>query len=209
MNQESMPLRMRAFRIIDFQGGEYYRCIVIEDVERAQFRISSFSFGGGRTEEMQAQIEQIYEAMQTEIDRGDVLDVLHFLRNASRFPESGGNEPAADSIDAAVSQYKMRFREFMERFFPEKIPISVPSGPEPTGKGSKPVLIPMPGGSPSKEESEQSKQMKKEVWDYAGGKRMDWKPIGSTPAGRECEVLTFDGSEEVLVGATSLEIPAR
>ena len=199
---------MRAFRIIDFQGGEYYRCIVIEDVGHAQFRISSFSFGGGRTEEMQAQLDRIYEAMQTEIDRGDVLDVLHFLRNASRFPESGRNEPAADSIDAAVSQYKMRFREFMERFFPEKIPNRVPSEPEPTGEGSKPVLIPMLGGSPS-EESEQSKEMKNEDWDYAGGKRMDWKPIGSTPAGRKCEVLTFDGSGEVLVGATSLEIPAQ
>jgi len=88
----------------------------------------------------------------------------------------------------------MRFRESMERFFPEKIPVSVPSEPEPTGKGSKPVLIAMPGGSPSEEES---------VWEYAGGKRMDWKPIGSTPAGRKCEVLTFDGSEEVLVDCNS------
>jgi hypothetical protein len=199
---------MRAFRVIDFQGGEYYRCIVIEDLGRAKFRISSFSFGGGRTEEMQAQMDRIYEEMQTEIDRGDVLDVLDFLRNASRFPESDGNEPAADSIDAAVSQYQMRFRESMERFFPEKMPISVPSEPELTGNGSTPVLITMPGGSPSQEGSEQSKQMKNDVWDYAGGKRMDWKSIGSTPAGRKCEVLTFDGSEEVLVGATSLEIPA-
>jgi len=199
---------MRAFRVIDFHGGEYYRCIVIEDVERAQFRIGSCSFGGGRTEEIQAQMDRTYEAMQTEIDRGDVLDVLEFLRNASRFPESDGNEPAADSIDAAVSQYKMRFRESMERFFPEKIPISVPSEPELTGNGSTPVLIPMLGGSPSQEGSEQEKQMKKDVWDYAGGKRMDWNPIGSTPAGRKCEVLTFDGSEEVLVGATSLEILA-
>ena len=204
-----MPLRMRAFRVIDFQGGEYYRCIVIEDVARAQFRIGSCSFGGGRTEEMQAQMDRIYEAMQTEIDRGDVLDVLHLLRNASRFPESAWNELAADSIDAAVSQYKVRFRELMERFFPEKLPISVPSEPEPTRKGSRPVLLPMPGGSPSEEGSERSNQMKREVWDYAGGKRLDWKPIGSTPAGRKCEMLTFDGSEEVIVGATSLEIPAH
>jgi hypothetical protein len=200
---------MRAFRVIDFQGGEYCRCIVIEDIGRAQFQISSFSFGGGRTEDVQEEMDRIYEAMKTEIDRGDVLDVLHFLRNASRFPESARNEPAADSIDAAVSQYKMRFRECMERFFPEKIPISVPSEPEPTGKGSRPVVLLMPGGSPSEAGSEQSKQMKNEVWEYAGGKRMDWKPIGSTPAGRKCEMLTFDGSEEVLVGATSLESPAQ
>ena len=194
MNQESMKLRMRAFRVIDFQAGEYYRCIVIEDVGRAQFRIISFSFGGGRTEEIQTQMDRIYDAMQTEIDRGDVLEVLDFLRNFSRFPEPDGN-----SIDAAVSQYKIKFRKSMERFFPKKIPISVPSEPEPTGKRSKPVLIPMRGGGPSD----------KEVWDYASGKRMDWKPFGSTPAGRKCEVLTFDGSEEVLVGATSLEIPAQ
>src|SRR5262245_66444708 len=115
-----MPLRMRAFRVIDFSGGEYYRWIVIEDVGRAQFRIIRFSFGGGRTEEMQAQMDRIYEAMQTEIDRGDVLNVLHFLRDASRFPESARTEPAADSIDAAVSKDKMMFRESMERFFSEK-----------------------------------------------------------------------------------------
>ena len=204
MNRESMPLRMRAFRVIDFQGGEYYRCLVIEDVGRAQFRIGSCSFGGGRTEEMQARMDRIYEAMQTEINRADVLNVLHLLRNASCFREAAWSDLAADSIDAAVSQYKMRFRKLMERFLPEKIPISVPSEPEPTGKGSTPVLI-MPIGSPSEEGSEESKA----VWDYAGGKRMDWKPIGSTPAGRSCEVLTFDGSEEVLVGATSLEIPAQ
>jgi len=90
LNQESMPLRMRAFRVIDFSGGEYYRWIVIEDVGRAQFRIISFSFGGGRTEEIQAQMDRIYEAMQSEIDRGDVLNVLHFLRDASRFPNQPG-----------------------------------------------------------------------------------------------------------------------
>jgi len=194
-----MKLRMRAFRVIDFQGGEYYRCLVIEDVGRAQFRIISFSFGGGRTEEIQTQMDRIYEAMQTEIDRGDVLEVLDFLRNFSRFPESYGNQSAADSIDAAVSQYKMRFRKSMERFFPKKIPISVPSEPEPTGKRSKPVLIPMRGGDPSD----------KEVWDYASGKRMYWKTCGSTPAGRKCEVLRFDGSEEVLVCETSLENPVQ
>jgi hypothetical protein len=204
-----MPFRMRAFRVIDSQGGKYYRCIVIEDVERAQFRVGSCSFGGGRTEEMQAQMDLIYEEMQAEIDRGDVWDVLHFLRNASRFPESARNEPAADSIDAAVSQDKMRLWEYIERFFPEKIPISVPSEPEPTGKGSKPVVIPMPSGSASEEESEQSRQMKKEVWDFAGGKRWEWKPKGSTPAARKCEVLTFDGSEEVLVDADSIEIPTE
>lgn len=203
-----MPLRMRAFRVIDFQGGEYFRFIVIEDVERSQFRLGRFSFAGGRTEEMQAQMDQIYEAMKAEIDRDDALEVLESLKDARRFPESGWTDsPVADSIDAAVSQGEMRFRESMERFFPGKIPVSVPSEPEPAGQSSAPVVMPMLRGSTS--ESEHSKQVIKEVWHFAGGKRLYWKPIRSTPAGRKCEVLTFDGSEEVLVGADSIEIPTE
>jgi hypothetical protein len=208
MNQESMPLRVRACRVIDYQEEEYCRFIVIEDVECARFRVGRFSFAGGRTEEIQEQMDQIYEAMKAKIDRDDAREVLESLRDARRFPESAWTDwPVADSIDAAVSQGKMRFRESMERFFPGKIPIPAPSEPEPTGESSKPVVMPMPGGTTS--ESEHSKQMIKEVWDFAGRKRLYWKPIGSTPAGRKCEVLTFDESEEVLVGADSIDIPTE
>jgi hypothetical protein len=69
------------------------------------------------------------------------------------------------------------------------------------------MTIAVPGGSFSEEDRERTKQMIKEVWEYAGGKRLEWKPIGNTPAGRKCEVLTFDGSEEVVVSPTSIEIP--
>jgi hypothetical protein len=208
MNQESMPLRTRAFRVIDYQEYEYCRLIVIEDVESAQFRVSRFSFAGGRTEEIQAQMDQVYEAMKAEIDRDDAREVLESLRHARRFPERAWTDwPLADSIDAAVSQAKMRFRESMERFFPGKISLPVPSEPEPTGESSKPVVMPMTSGTTS--ESGHSTQMIEEVWNFAGGKRLYWKPIGSTPAGRQCEVLTFGESEEVLVGSDSIDIPTK
>jgi hypothetical protein len=52
-------------------------------------------------------------------------------------------------------------------------------------------------------------RMIKEVWDFAGGKRLEWRPARQTPSGRKCEVLTFDRSERVLVGPTSIEIPSQ
>jgi hypothetical protein len=207
MDHESKPIRMRAFRVISLQGRTYSRCILIEDVERAQFRLGSCSFESGAAEEMQAQIDRFFEAMQAELDRSDTWKVLHFLRYASRFPEDAYRLVlVANSIDAAVSQVERMWQEVREQVSQKygKIPSSVPSEPEPTGKGSKPMIRAVRGGSSSEEGREQ-----KELWDYAGGKRLEWKPVGNTPAGRKCEVLTFDGSEEVLVGPISIEIPTR
>lgn len=38
---------------------------------------------------------------------------------------------------------------------------------------------------------------------------MKWKSKGRTPAGHRCEVLTLDGSEEMLVGEKSVELPSK
>jgi hypothetical protein len=210
MNYESKPIRMKAFRVIDRQGGKYNRCIVIEDVELAQFRFGGGSYQSAPTEEMQAQMDRWAEAIQAELDRNDAWNVLNSLRNDSRFPEHAQDDPAADSIDAAVSQAEMSLRERMEWVAQGKIPISDPSEHEPTGKSSKPGIVAVPVlGSPSEEELQKTQRMIDEVWDFAGGKRLEWKPVGNTPAGRKVEVLTFDGSEEVLVGPTSIEIPPR
>ncbi|MEW6212452.1 MAG: hypothetical protein AB1631_29270 [Acidobacteriota bacterium] len=205
MNHESKPIRMRAFRVVDREERKYFRCIVTEDVERAQFRYGSCSFGGAPPEE-----DSIPEAIRAEIDRSDAWNALQALREDARFPENDSDESAADSIDAAVSQGKMRLQGLMEMVFQGKIPISDPSEHEPTSKRSEPMAMAVPVlSSPSEDESQETQRMIDEVWDFAGGKRLEWKPVGNTPAGRKVEVLTFDGSEEVLVGPTSVEIPTR
>ncbi len=209
MSHESKPLRIRAFRVIDRQGGKYSRCIVTEDVERAQFQAGSWSRGSFPSEDIQAQIDMI-EVTRAETDKNDAWNVLQALRDVARFPESLLDEPVADSIDAAVSKKEMRFQELMEMVAQGKIPISVPGEHEPTSKSSKPRIVAVPVlSSPSEEESQETQRMIDEVWDFAGGMRLEWKPIGNTSAGRKCEVLTFDGSEEVLVGPTSIEISTR
>lgn len=199
MHNESTPLRVRALRVIDRQGGTYSRWIVLEDIERAKFRVGShITFGNGPTKGMKARM-----------DRDDAWDVLSSLRNASRFPENTLiHWPGGDSIDAAISQDEVRGQPLWERAraLQGKKPILAPREHEPTGQRSKPAIIATEDGGPSEEELQ---QMIKEVWDFAGGKQLKWKPIGRTPAGRECEVLTFNGSEQVLVGPKSVEVATQ
>lgn len=96
MNDESTPLRMRAFRVIDRRDGNYSKWIVIEDVERAQFRTDSHVSGSSPL-----------RGMKAEIDKNDAWNVLNSFRNAARFPESDRlNWPAGDSIDAAISRMR-------------------------------------------------------------------------------------------------------
>src|SRR5262249_24596402 len=141
-------------------------------------------------------------------DKSDMWNVLDALREIARLST---NEqiywPVADSIDAAVSQEEISSQEFWEIVRRGEIPVS--SGtrkPEPGDDRSKPTVMAVSGGPPS---DEQWQQMIQEVWDFAGGKPMKWKRAGKTPAGRKCDVLTFSGSEEVLVSPTSIEIPPR
>jgi hypothetical protein len=194
MNHKSTSLRMRAFRVIERQRGNYSRWIVLLDIELAQFRVAnSISFGGGPT-----------KGMKAIMDRDDAWAVLNSLRNVSRLAVDAGTRAAvADSIDAAISQEEISRQEFSDHALRSTTPSSAPREHEPSGKRSEPMAMAIPGGSQPEEELQ---QMIKEVWDFAGGKRLKWKPTRPTPTGRRCDVLTFDGAETVLVSPTSVEV---
>jgi hypothetical protein len=199
MNRKSTPLRMRAFRVIDRQGGSYFKWIVLEDIERAQFRVANYvAFGGGPTKGMKARM-----------DHNDAWNVLNSLRNATRFPEN--DRPTADSIDDAIAQAQTEWQELQNLKSRAMSSTSVPRGDEPTGKdeGAKPMIRVIRGPEPADEESHQLQQMIDEVWDFGTGMHLEWRAGRRTTAGHECEVLTFDGSETVLVYLTSVEIPSQ
>lgn len=82
---------------------------------------------------------------------------------------------------------------------------SAPRRDEPTaaGKRAKPTIRVIRGPELSEEGRQ---QMIDEVWDFAAGSHLEWKPIGRTPAGRKCKVLMFNGAERVLVSLTSIEV---
>lgn len=194
MNHESMPVRMRAFRVSERRDGIYSKWIVIEDVERGQFRTRASSSGSSPP-----------RGMKAEMDKNDAWDVLNSLKNGVRFPENAQiHRPVANSIDAAISQEEIRMQEFWDHARHSTIPSAAPKEPQPTDQISRPTIVTAPSGYPSDDELE---RMIKEVWDFAGGKRLKWKPISRTPSGRKCDMLTFDGSDVVLVSPTSLEIP--
>ena len=197
MNHESTQLRVKAFRVIDRLGGNDSGWIVIEDVERAQFRTGSSISGGAPTKRMKATM-----------DRSDAWNVLHFLRDAARFPEVRTYEQAADSLDAAVSQAEIRMQELQDWSLRGKVPSWALKERHPIDPKSPPIAVrpAAPGEGPSEEEIQ---RMIQEVWDFAGGKKLRWKRVGRTPAGRQCDVLTFSGSDEVLVTPTGIELPAN
>lgn len=194
MNHESTPLRLRAFRVTGRKGGTYSKWIVLEDLQRTQFRVANYvAFGGAPT-----------RGLKQEMDKDDAWNVLNCLRNATRIPEKDRSHwPTADSIDDAISQEEIRMQELWDQAPHSTAPSSFAREHEPSGKKSKPLAMAIKGSGPSEEELQ---QLIKEVWDFAGGKRLKWRRMGRTPAGRKCEVLTFDGQVELLVGLTSVGV---
>lgn len=194
MNNESTPLRVRAFRVTGRMGGNYSKWIVLEDLQHTKFRVANYvGYGGAPT-----------TRMTQEMDKNDAWNVLNCLRNATRFPEKDRSQwPAADSIDGAVSQEEIRMQELWDQALHWTAPGSFAREHEPFGKKPKPIAKATKGSGPSEDELQ---QMIKEVWDFAGGKRLKWRRMGRTPAGRKCEVLTLDRRVELLVGLTSIEV---
>jgi hypothetical protein len=110
MNYETTPVLMRVFRVTYRHGKDYSRWIVLENVERAQFRGGGhLAVGGVPTRRMRATA-----------DRDDAWDALNSLRNIARLQESDENLwPEADSIDAAISKEETRMQDLRTERFSE------------------------------------------------------------------------------------------
>lgn len=195
MNSEPKTIWMRAYRVIEIRRREYSVWIVLEDVERKLFRASS---------------------QATPYDTRDALIALRSEWHLSFSPVSINTLlplAHADSIDRAIAEgeiRRMRLRELARQLraggpVPEEIRRATqPSDSLIMAEASEPL---------SREELNRKLQRKlqrseKELRDYLGGRHMKWRPKGRTPAGRKCEILTLDGSEEMLVGEKSVEPPS-
>lgn len=141
------------------------------------------------------------KAIKSMMDRLDAWNALNRLRDEDCFPDVPTEMPPDDSIDAAVEQPISRIREH----FRGKVPTWAKQRP-PTDQQSRPVVIGLSRGVSSEEEFDRVQQ---EVWDFASGLELRWKRARRTPAGRQCEVLTFSGSNEVLVTPTGLQVPSN
>jgi len=196
MDHEPTQISIRAFRVVGRHGGIYHKWLIVEDTARAQFRFVGYSASGHRpTKDMKATI-----------DRKDAWNILNSLRDAARIAETGSFHPlTADSIDGAIGQQQTEWQELKKHLSSQAVPsTSVPRRDEPAspGKGAKSTIRVIRGS----ELSEERQQIIDEVWDFAAGSQLEWKPIGRTPAGRKCDVLLFNGAERVLVSRTSVEV---
>ena len=122
------------------------------------------------------------------------------------------------SVDTAVSKSDSASWELMKRL-QQKInalgeaasrrhdpPGATSENPAPIDQERPEIVVTAGTARPPEQEID---RMIKETWDFAGGKHLCWRSIGHTPAGRPLEVLTIDGSEEMLVGRTSISTPAH
>lgn len=203
MNSESKIIRMRAYRIIEIRDRKYSNWIVTEDIEREQFSVAS-SYGGSLG--------------VPKHDRSDTRNALIALREELR--RSFSSVPmntllpraASDSIDRAIAQAEIRSKKLRELAHQSRAGGSVPEDIRAAVQPSEPsiMIVPVPSKPPSQEEFDRELQrLDNELREYVGGRQMKWKSKGRTPAGRKCEVLTLDGSEEMLVGEKSVELPSK
>jgi len=208
------PISVRLFRVT---GARIVNStIVIEYVERGEFK----DVAGGCDTGAAFLAEGLGTASADEC----TFTALYALRRQGLYGTAAELPPGVSrSIDEAVEQMadysEARMREmieFQERWMREH-PIdesgerkqpAVLTEPRSLGKGSGPVMIPQHRQVTPEEGrrlDEQIKQQLREVWSYGRGKHLEWKRIGRTPAGRDCEVLTVDGEELLYPGPASIE----
>ena len=199
MDQESTQLCMRAFRVFSLEGSLYHKWLILEDVAHAQFRCVGYSASKYRPT----------KKMKATLDPNDAWRVLNALRDAALIAERGSfHQITADSIDTAIAQAQTEWQELQNLKSQAMTSTSLSRGDEPTGtaKPAKPMTKVIRG---SKSSEQELKQMIDDVWGFAAGLHLEWRTGSLTPAGHDYEVLSFDGSEKVLVHPTSVEIPSR
>jgi hypothetical protein len=203
MDSESKTIRMRAYRIIEIRGGKFSNWIVTEDIERELFSVGS-SYGGsgslGVPKHDPSNTRNALIALREE-----------WRRKFSSVPPINTLLPraASDSIDLAIAQAEIRgkkLRELARQLKTGSVPEEIRRGRQPL---NPPIVAIESEPTPDQELEHKLQRFEKELKDYGGGRQMKWKSKGRTPAGRTCEVLTFDGSEEILVGEKFVMLPSK
>ncbi len=178
---------VRVFRVIDYRG-PFSKTLVFEYVERGEFNAADYN----------RYVDEVrVEAATKRDEERDTWNVLSYLKGTATYGQHPDSVKTAHSIDEAVAQGEERSRELkaqVERLLGGGLPIP-PA--KPGGSGHEKPLILSPSGS--------STEIEKEVWDYAGGRRLRWEPAGRTPGGLDYEVLTVDDVELLYPGTTTLE----
>jgi hypothetical protein len=173
------------------ENGDVWTFILFENVDRHRFRMSSCSGGGIPRPDLEAAL-----------DRGDAWSVLRSLREEGRHPEMARSGWAAGSLDDVVSEDAAQTGKMSDlvkvRWASRGEAIVAPKEDEAERAQKHPP--PMVIAAPSDGASMQT------VWDYSAGNAWKWESKGLTQAGRQCDVLTFGGSEIVIPGRTALEI---
>ncbi|MGH9762383.1 MAG: hypothetical protein ACREDR_08080 [Blastocatellia bacterium] len=207
--------RVRVFRVTDDRG-PYSITLVIEYVESEEFYVDSRVEVGSPFE---------IEFSRSANDRSNIFSVLSSLRNHAVYGELGASTVEGHSIDEAVTKAAEdmhKGREFMERWrrehrigeqeietSKEKEPPPVASEPlspgDVSGRSATTIRSVAPSAEESRRMEEHLEQQAKEVWDYARGKRLEWKRVGRTPGGLEYEILTLDGVQDLYPGPTSID----
>src|SRR5262249_35907191 len=206
MNHNFAParvFRVTGARVVD-------ATLVIEYVERREFKDA-----GGSTGVDERFLEEGSGTASADRYTFHALDVLryHRLYGDAAEPQQVARRSIDEAVDQAENQAEQaearrrELIEFAERWrrghlideLGDKKLAAAPTEPRSdVGKGSGPELI-LQYSEASPEEwrrmEEQMKQHIKEVWGYGRGKRLEWKRVGRTPAGRDCEMLTVDGAE--------------
>jgi hypothetical protein len=211
VQSDTMRLRpIRILRVFGTEDGQYSRWILIEDSQRARFQQMVYL----------ACVERPRDDFKVQMDRDDIWNILNSLRSFALLgfdiAELVVEDGSPNSIDTAVSNSETASWELMKRV-QRKInalgeaasrshdPRGATAGnAAPIDQGTREIVV-TPGRARPQQEIE---RMIKDTWDFAGGKPL-WRSIGRTAAGRPLEVLTIDGSEELLVGQTSISAPAK
>jgi hypothetical protein len=204
------PTPVRVFRVTDNRA-PCSVTFVFEYTALGEFKEAGvFQYGDRST----------VEAARSANDRDGIFNVLNTLRNRALHGKPHESKRVALSIDEAVSQGEARLRELtgrMERWRAEADLTTSrkaePSAPPACGADreiSGSLIAREHDHSPNERVDQEIDKLIEEVWKYARGVDLRWKRVGRTPDGRDYDVLTVDGAEQLYPGPTSIETsPSR
>jgi hypothetical protein len=105
------------------------------------------------------------------------------------------NQQGAETIDDAINKYQVFCAELRARISASSFgePVSVPTEKE--QRKLRAYLTVKEEPAKEVQYEEEIRQLSRELRRKAGSKNVQWEPFGLTPAGRECQILVFNGKE--------------
>ena len=178
------------FRITEHSGELISQSIVFESIQRQKFlETSCFRYDSSFGED--AQLDRINSLL-------DAKRAVHMLKVDMALDSRSGrwDGEGSESIDDAIDKARRVLSDLRARLVQENLAQSHTRSGYSRRTGRRAYLTVKEEPSQEGPFEERIEMLSKELRKNTGAKEVEWKSLGYTAAGRECQVLVIDGNQQ-------------